>query len=84
VPVSTLRVWQGDQVVHQRPIQRGEPVRVPLHFDSNTFVWAEVTGVPDVTYAAIAPGFTPLAFTNPIHVEVAGPAAAAATPEPEL
>jgi hypothetical protein len=86
VPVSTLRVWQGDQVIDERPIRSGDRVRLPLHFDGDTFVWAEVTGVPDLTYAAIAPGFTPLAFTNPIRVEVqvAGPGAAAATPAPEL
>ena len=49
---------------------------VPLEFASDSFVTVEVQGDPlgeDAgRYRAVAPGFTPLAFSNPIFVDADG------------
>jgi hypothetical protein len=69
VPVSTLRVWNGAEIAAERPIGAGQTAEVPLDFARDSFVWVEVLGEPDETFRAIAPGFPPLAFTNPVRVD---------------
>ena len=53
-------------------IAPGARLEIPLRFDADGFVTVEVEGEPDETYAAVAPGFTPFAFTNPIFVDADG------------
>ncbi len=72
VPVSTLRVWRNAEVLLERPIARDQRVELPLELEADALIWIEVFGAPGETYAAIAPGFTPLAFTNPIRVDADG------------
>jgi hypothetical protein len=69
VPVSTLRVWRGAEVAAERPIAAGQRTELPLAFERDSFVWVEVFGVPDETFAAVAPRFPPLAFSNPVRVD---------------
>jgi hypothetical protein len=69
VPVSTLRVWRGAEVLDERAIAAGQALELPLEFTRDSFVWVEVYGVPDETFRALAPGFPPLAFSNPIRVD---------------
>ena len=40
-----------------------------LEFVADALVTVEVEGVAEGIYAAILPGFTPLAFSNPIFVD---------------
>jgi hypothetical protein len=69
VPVSTLRVWNGAEVVAERPIGAGQTAEIPLSFARDSFVWVEVFGEPDAVFAALAPQFPSLAFTNPVRVD---------------
>jgi len=69
VPVSTLRVWRGAEIAAERAIGAGQKTELPLSFEADTFVWIEVFGTPDETYAALAPRFPSLAFTNPVRVD---------------
>jgi hypothetical protein len=43
-----------------------------LRFERDGFVTVEVEGAPDAAYAALLPGFTPFAFSNPIFVDADG------------
>jgi hypothetical protein len=69
VPVSELRVFLGGELLRTEPVEPGSQLDVLLDFEADTFVTLEVTGEPSPTYQAVLPGFTPLAFTNPIFVD---------------
>ena len=70
VPVNGLAVLpvtlDAVHVLASEPSVRLRTAEVPLAFTSDSFVWVEVFGEPDETYAALAPGFVPIAFTNPV------------------
>jgi len=76
VPVAELRVYQNGRLVETHPIARGGSLRLPLAFDADAFVTVEVEGDPggpeSAGYRAVAPGFVPFAFTNPIFVDADG------------
>jgi hypothetical protein len=72
IPVDTLRVYRDGALVARRQVERMEPVEIPLSFEHDAFVTVEVEGTPDETWSAVAPGFTPFAFTNPIFVDADG------------
>jgi hypothetical protein len=69
VPVERLLVHRDAEIVVERAIARGDAVELPLEFARDGFVVVEVEGVPDPTYRALLPGFTPLAVANPIFVD---------------
>jgi hypothetical protein len=53
-------------------LSESRELSLPLHFAGDAFVTVEVEGAvedADSIYAALAPGFTPFAFTNPIFVD---------------
>jgi len=76
VPVSELRVYTDGALVYAGPVERGRPVRVPLEFAADAFVTVEVegdaSGAGGARYRAVAPGFAPFAYTNPIFVDADG------------
>jgi hypothetical protein len=72
VPVSRVRVLVDGAVLLERPIGRGDRLRIPHRFSRDAFVTFEVEGEPEGDYAAVLPGFTPFAFTNPIFVDADG------------
>jgi hypothetical protein len=72
VPVSELRVLVDGRTTETVPIKAGEPQAHRLHFERDAFVIVEVKGEPGDVYAAVAPGFTPFAFSNPIFVDADG------------
>jgi hypothetical protein len=69
VPVGEARVFVDGRLVHRAAIARDAPLELPLRFERDAFVTLEVEGEPDANYAALLPGFTPFAFTNPIFVD---------------
>ena len=69
VPVGELRVYRDGELVYASPIGRGQTAVVPLQFERDGFVTVEVEGPAEGDYAAVLPGFTPFAFTNPIFVD---------------
>ena len=72
VPVERLRVFVNGTSVRELPAERKGRYEIPLHFDQDSFVTVEVEGSASGGYAAVYPGFTPLAFTNPIYVDADG------------
>ncbi len=69
VPVSWLRVFLGGELLRTERIEAGSEIDVLLDFEADTFVNVEVSGEPGPVYEAVLPGFTPLAFSNPIFVD---------------
>ncbi|MEZ4215867.1 MAG: CehA/McbA family metallohydrolase [Myxococcota bacterium] len=72
VPVSQLRVYVDGALATARPIEGPLETDVVLPIARDAFVTVEVEGAADATYAALLPGFTPFAFTNPIFVDADG------------
>lgn len=76
VPVDTLRVYLNGALHESRAIAPGETVRIPLAVSADTFVTVEVQGDPageaGERYRAVAPGFVPFAFSNPIFLDADG------------
>ncbi len=72
VPVSRARVYVNGALTQTFPISASERRGIVLSFEADSFVTVEVEGVADEIYGAIAPGFTPFAFSNPIFVDADG------------
>jgi hypothetical protein len=72
VPVDSLAVYLNGEVYHTGSIGRGETIDLPIFSERDAFVIVEVTGTADETYQAVLPGFTPLAFSNPIWIDANG------------
>ena len=72
VPISEWRAYVNGELVHRAPIKAGESKDLPLVFTRDSFVTLEVEGPAEGLYADALPKFTPLAFTNPIFVDVDG------------
>ena len=72
VPVSWVRVLVNGAPAEERPVAAGDELRFPLAFAGDSFVTVEVEGEADELYQAVAPGFVPFAFCNPIFVDADG------------
>jgi hypothetical protein len=72
VPLSEWRAYVNGELIHRDAIAAGGEARLPLVFPTDAFVTVEVEGPPTGRYAEVLPGFTPLAFTNPIFVDADG------------
>lgn len=72
VPVNEARIWLNGQLHDTLPLSSGTPVRVELKVDSDSFIFVEVSGTASESYSAIAPGYQPFAFANPIFMDIAG------------
>ncbi len=72
VPVSRARVFVDGNLTVEFGVVVGETREVPLTFERDAFVTVEVEGTPSELYSAVAPGFRPFAFTNPIFVDADG------------
>lgn len=66
IPVDTLVVYINGGVFRTIAVQPGDRVDLALPSAISGYVIVEVTGKPDATYSAVLPGFTPLAFSNPV------------------
>jgi hypothetical protein len=66
VAVDSLSVYVNGKLLQTVPIKAGEKREFAMTFSGPSFITAEVHGVPTAQYRDIAPGFTPMAFTNPI------------------
>jgi len=69
VDVERVRVYQNAQLVFDGELPPGGALRVPVRFSRDSLVSVEVEGSPGAVYRAIAPGFVPFAFSNPIFVD---------------
>lgn len=72
VPVDRLRVYVNGVLAEERAIETPAALDLPLQFPADALVTLEVEGEPGEAYRAVAPGFRPFAFTNPIYVDADG------------
>ena len=76
IPVNELRVYVDGRLETRQPVRAGETVRIPLAFEADAFVTVEVQGNArgdgGEGYRAVAPGFIPFAFSNPVFVDADG------------
>jgi hypothetical protein len=76
VPVHDLRVFVDGALRKRMALKGPSRERIPIDFERDAFVTVEVEGRiggPGAeVYEAVAPGFTPFAFTNPIFVDADG------------
>jgi hypothetical protein len=72
IPISRVQVFVNGALAADGPIRTGVDHHLPLEFGADAFVTVEVTGEPSEIYAAVAPHFTPFAFSNPIFVDADG------------
>lgn len=74
VPVDEIRVFVNGAIAVRGPVGANGMWRTSLRFADDSFVTVEVEGraEPGSIYAAVAPGYTPFAFTNPILVDADG------------
>lgn len=69
VTADEVRVYVDGALVARRTTALEERMEFPLEFTRDGFVTVEVEGQPSAAYAAVAPGFVPFAFTNPVFVD---------------
>ena len=69
VPVSELRVFVNGERVYSESSANGREHRVTLDFSGDSFVTVEVAGEGSELFAALLPGHSSFAFTNPIFVD---------------
>jgi hypothetical protein len=72
VPIAEARVYVNGELTHTLSITSPGNRDVVLSFAADCFVTVEVEGSAGPIYRAVAPGFTPFAFTNPIFVDADG------------
>lgn len=68
VDVNTLDIYVNGKRWQSVELRAGATHTVPMKFTEPSFVTAEVRGTPGDIYRIVAPGFVPMAFTNPIFV----------------
>jgi hypothetical protein len=68
VDVNTLDIYVNGKRWPSVEIRAAGTHTVPMKFTAPSFVTAEVRGTPGDVYRIVAPGFVPMAFTNPIFV----------------
>jgi len=69
VNVNTITVFINGVAQQQKKITDADHYSFPLEFVRDSFINIEVSGKPGSIYQALYPGFTPIAFTNPIWVD---------------
>ena len=84
VPVSEARVYLNGALTHTLPIAASQSRELVLSFDRDAFLTVEVEGRAGEIYRAVAPAFTPFAFTNPIFIDADGDGVWSAPGLPDL
>ena len=72
VPVAELRVYVNGVLAELEALEGPSERTFRLQFPADAFVTVEVEGTPNELYEAVAPGFRPFAYTNPIFVDADG------------
>lgn len=71
VAVDTALVYINGQA-QLAAIEPGKDLLLPLEVEADAAVWVEVYGQPGEVYRALAPGYRPMAFTNPVWLDTDG------------
>ncbi len=69
IDTDTIMVFVGGQALHTQRINGPGSYTVPLRFAQDSFVVVEVSGTPGEIYRTLYPGYTPVAFSNPVYID---------------
>lgn len=69
VPVSVLRIYRNGALDRELAIDGSLVKSFELEFERDAYIVVEVEGEAKGDYAAVLPGFTPLAYSNPIFID---------------
>lgn len=69
VPANIVRVYLNGHLDSEHAIDGSSSVSIEMKFERDSYLVVEVEGPPEGDYAAVLPGFTPLAFSNPIFID---------------
>lgn len=72
VDVSQAWVYLNGVVLKGGPIRKGQEWDLPIEVEQDSFITVEIYGEPGAAYSAVAPGYTPMAYTNPIWIDADG------------
>ncbi len=72
IGADRLRVFVNGEPAYEIEVPADGKVATDLAFPQDSFVHVEVEAVASEDYAAVYPGFTPFAFSNPIYVDADG------------
>lgn len=72
VDVNQVWIYVNGVVAKGVAISAGEELSLPLKISGDSFITVEFYGEAGAAYAAIAPGHTPMAFTNPVWIDADG------------
>jgi hypothetical protein len=69
VPAKILRVYRNGALDSEHAIDGSSSISIEMDFERDSYLVVEVEGPPEGDFAAVLPGFTPLAFSNPIFID---------------
>lgn len=69
VDIGQAWVYLNGTVLRGGPIKKGEEWDLPIEVDEDSFIFVEFYGKPGEAYAAVAPDYIPMAYTNPIWID---------------
>lgn len=69
VPVERLNIYINGRLERSQKILAGALIELPLTVEADSYVVVEVDAEPGEIYQLLAPGFKPMAFSNPIFID---------------
>ncbi|RBP53301.1 CehA/McbA family metallohydrolase [Arenicella xantha] len=75
IPVNLLKLQINGVTIEEYSLDSNKTehtLLIPMSFDQDAFVTVEISGPAEQDYAAIYPGMTPYAFSNPIYIDYDG------------
>ncbi len=72
VDISQVWVYLNGVVLMGGPIAPDQQLEIPLTVTGDSFVFVEFYGEAGEVYSAVAPGYRPMAFTNPLWIDADG------------
>ena len=72
VDVSLVRIFINGDLYKELPVSVAKPLSLTIPFQEDSFLVVEAQGDPGELYSIVVPNITPIAFINPIFVDVEG------------
>jgi len=69
VPVERLNIYVNGSLDRSLPIEIDELIDITFSFERDSYIVVEVDAEPGPVYQILAPGFRPMAFSNPVFID---------------
>jgi hypothetical protein len=69
VPVERLNIYVNGSLDRSLPIEIDELIDITFNFERDSYMVVEVDAEPGPVYQILAPGFRPMAFSNPVFID---------------